>query len=40
MLFVKYKMLMLGFGLTAVLTVAALGMLKTVEHELRRHTIG
>ena len=31
---VKLKLLAMGFGLTAALTVTALAMLKAVEHEL------
>ena len=34
----RTKAILLGFGLTAALTVAAIGMLKAVEQELTRHT--
>ncbi len=33
----KLKMAALGLGLTAALTVMALGMLQAVEHELKKH---
>ena len=33
----RFKMAMLGLALTAALTVTALGMLKAVEHELRKN---
>ncbi len=33
----KFKMIMLGFTLTAALTVTALGMLKAVENELKKN---
>lgn len=33
----KFKMAMLGLGLTAALTLTALGMLKAVEQELRKN---
>lgn len=33
----KLKMAMLGLTLTAALTITALGMLKAVEHELRKN---
>lgn len=35
----KFKLAVLGLTLTAALTVTALGMLKAVEHELRKNVI-
>lgn len=33
----KFKLAIIGLGLTAALTLTALGMLKAVEQELRRN---